>query len=90
MVGHPDVVRLQSAISSRYGVGGQLTLPSYNPYPSSVINYILFETSTPFADLALVQKRKPKWLKNVSYTIARAMREPVFHQVYLRYLGAKG
>jgi hypothetical protein len=88
--GTRDVVRLQSAISSRYGVGGQLTLPSFNPYPSSVINYILFETSTPFADLALVQKRKPKWLKSVSYTIARARREPVFHQVYLRYLGAKG
>ena len=55
--GRRDVVRLQSAISSRYGVGGQLALPSYNPYPSSVINYILFETSTPFADLALVQRR---------------------------------
>ncbi len=87
--GRRDVVRLQSAISSRYGVGGQLALPSYNPYPSSVINYILFETSTPFADLALVQRTRPQWLKSMGGEIAAAQSDPAFHQIYLRYLGAK-
>ena len=87
--GRRDVVRLQSAKASRYGINRQLALPSTNPYPSQRINYILFETRDPFADQAFVEARKPEWLRNIGEVLGAARGIAAFNQVYMRYLGPK-
>ena len=87
--GRRDVIRLQSAKASKYGINRQLAMPSANPYPSQRINYILFETRDPFADLALVEARRPEWLRNAGAVIGTAQGNPAFNQVYMRYLGPK-
>jgi hypothetical protein len=84
--GKRNVIRLQSATSADQG-NRQLTLPSTNPFPSQRINYVLFETADPFADLDLVSRVRPAWLSARDATLAAAQTDPAFHQVYLRYLG---
>jgi hypothetical protein len=85
--GRRNVIDLESATSARYA--RQLALPSSNPFPSQRINYVLFETSDPFADLGLVQSIRSAWMANPQGTLSAAQANPAFHQVYLRYLGGR-
>jgi hypothetical protein len=84
--GKRNVIRLQSATPGDRG-NRQLTLPSTNPFPSQRINYVLFETADPFADVDLVSRVRPAWLAAPNATLAAARTDPAYHQVYLRYLG---
>ena len=56
-----------------------------NAFPSQRINYILFETDDPLADVELVSRRYPNLLARA----AGAPAPSASNQIYMRYLGPK-
>ena len=61
------------------------TLPSSNAFPSQRINYVLFETDDPLADIDLVNRRYPNLLARAAGGAAPT----ASNQIYMRYLGPK-
>ena len=57
-----------------------------NAYPSQRINYLLFETEDPLADVALVRRSYPDILAR---TAAQLDTPAASNQIYMRYLGPK-
>jgi hypothetical protein len=58
---------------------------AHNAFPSQRINYILFETDDPLADVELVKRRYPDLLARTTGAPAPS----ASNQIYLRYLGPK-
>jgi hypothetical protein len=76
-----NVVRTISADTENRPLYGN----AHNAFPSQRINYILFETDNPLADVELVSRRDPNLLTRVASAPAPA----ASNQIYMRYLGPK-
>ena len=66
-----------------------LRLPSRNAASSARANYLLFETSDPFADVRRARRLHPDWFVDPLATLASARSNPAFNQIFMRYLGPR-